>query len=114
MNYLEEITQKLLHKQNVFLTGGAGVGKTTITRQIIEYFISDAKKVARLASTGMAATLIGGQTLHSFLDLGIASNVDELQINGKLEIKNKIKKLISSMDLIVIDEISMLVTLFLK
>ena len=107
MNHLKEITEKLLFKQNIFLTGGAGVGKTTITREVIEHFESEAKKVAKLASTGMAATLIGGQTLHSFLDLGIASDVKELEINGKMEIKKKVKKLISSMHLIVIDEISM-------
>jgi ATP-dependent exoDNAse (exonuclease V) alpha subunit len=41
------------------------------------------------------------------LDLGIASDVKELMKNGKYEIKKKIKKLVSSMDLIVIDEISM-------
>ncbi len=107
MNYLQTIIEKLSQKQNIFLTGGAGVGKTTITREVIEYFEDEAKKVAKLASTGMAATLIDGQTLHSFLDLGIASNVDELERNGKLETKKKVKKLISSMDLIVIDEISM-------
>jgi len=107
MNYLDVTIKKLNNKQNIFLTGGAGVGKTTITREIIEYFESEAKKVAKLASTGMAATLISGQTLHSFLDLGIASDVNELVKNGKYEIKKKIKKLISSMDLIVIDEISM-------
>ena len=107
MNYLQNIIQKLLNKQNIFLTGGAGVGKTTITKKIIEHFESEAKKVAKLASTGMAATLIDGQTLHSFLDLGIASNIEELKLNSKLEIKKKIKKLIVSMDLIVIDEISM-------
>ncbi len=107
MNYLSVTIDKLQDKQNVFLTGGAGVGKTTITRQIIEHFEQEAKKVAKLGSTGMAATLIGGQTLHSFLDLGIASNIEELQQNGKFEIKKKIKKLIESMHLIVIDEISM-------
>ena len=107
MNYLDVTIDKLSNKQNVFLTGGAGVGKTTITREIIKHFESEAKKVAKLASTGMAATLIGGQTLHSFLDLGISSDVQELVNNGKYEIKKKIKKLIASMDLIVIDEISM-------
>jgi ATP-dependent exoDNAse (exonuclease V) alpha subunit len=107
MNYLEIATQKLQNKTNVFLTGGAGVGKTTITREVIAHFESEAKKVAKLASTGMAATLIGGQTLHSFLDLGIASNVEELEKNGKYEIKTKIKNLVSSMALIVIDAISM-------
>jgi len=107
MKYSEQITKKLLQKQNVFLTGGAGVGKTTTTRDIISKFEDDAKKVAKLASTGMAATLIDGQTLHSFFDLGIASNIRELESNAKIEPKNKTKKLISSMDLIVIDEISM-------
>ncbi|WP_321777546.1 ATP-dependent DNA helicase [Sulfurimonas sp.] len=107
MNYLEDILQDLDKKQNIFLTGGAGVGKTTITREVIEHFENEAKKVAKLASTGMAATLINGQTLHSFLDLGIASSIEELEKSGKFLIKKKIKKLISSMSLIVIDEISM-------
>ena len=107
MNYLSVTIDKLQKKCNVFLTGGAGVGKTTITRQVIEHYENEAKKVAKLGSTGMAATLIGGQTLHSFFDLGIASDVDALQLNGKFEIKKKIKKLINSMQLIVIDEISM-------
>jgi len=107
MDYLDVTMDKLFRYKNVFLTGGAGVGKTTITRKIIESYEQEAKKVAKLASTGMAATLINGQTLHSFLDLGIASSLVELEKNGKYEIKKKIKKLISSMDLVVIDEISM-------
>ncbi len=107
MEPLAEVLQLLNKQQNVFLTGGAGVGKTTITREVIQSYESEGKKVAKLASTGMAATLIGGQTLHSFLDLGIASNLDELEQRGKTELKKKTKKLIHSMSLIVIDEISM-------
>ncbi len=107
MNYISAIIDKLKQKQNIFLTGGAGVGKTTITREVIQAYEEDAKKVAKLASTGMAATLIGGQTLHSFLDLGIASDLQALELNGKLELNKKAKKIIHSMDLLVIDEISM-------
>ncbi len=107
MDYINVTTRKLNSKQNIFLTGGAGVGKTTITKEIIKNFENEHKKVAKLASTGIAATLINGQTLHSFLDLGIASSLKELEINSKLDISKKIKKLISSMALIVIDEISM-------
>jgi len=107
MNHLKSIIKLLQTNKNVFLTGGAGVGKTTITRQIIKHFEDESKKVAKLASTGMAATLIDGQTLHSFLDLGIASNIEELALNSKLDISNKTKKLLSQISLIVIDEISM-------
>ncbi|MFA5462004.1 MAG: AAA family ATPase, partial [Sulfurimonas sp.] len=107
MNFLNAIIDKLESKKRVFLTGGAGVGKTTLTKNIITYYEQEAKKVAKLASTGMAATLIGGQTLHSFFDLGIAKDIEELKQNSKYEIKAKVQKLIASMDLIVIDEISM-------
>lgn len=107
MKLTEEIVTKLNTRQNIFLTGGAGVGKTTITREIINLYEGESKKVAKLASTGMAATLIGGQTIHSFFDFGIASSIGELEQKGKLEVKKKIRKLIASMELIVIDEISM-------
>jgi len=107
MPFFERTCALLDAKQHLFLTGGAGTGKTTLTRQLIEHYSAEGKKVAKLASTGMAATLIGGQTLHSFLDLGIADSIEELELKGKLEIKKKVKKLIASMDLIIIDEISM-------
>jgi ATP-dependent exoDNAse (exonuclease V) alpha subunit len=55
----------------------------------------------------MAATLIEGQTLHSFFDLGIANSQGELERNGKLDAAKKIIKLVGSMDVIIIDEISM-------
>lgn len=103
----KEVCNLLETGKNVFLTGGAGVGKTTITLEVIKYFESEAKKVAKLASTAMAATLVGGQTLHSFFDFGLASNMSELEKSTKLEPKKKIKKLINSIDLLVIDEISM-------
>ncbi|HZF69968.1 ATP-dependent DNA helicase [Sulfuricurvum sp.] len=97
----------ILETSNLFITGGAGSGKTTLTRALIEDAVQKGKSVARLASTGMAATLIGGQTLHSFFDLGIANSQEELERNGKLEPAKKIIKLIRSMNIIVIDEISM-------
>jgi len=98
---------QILEQGNLFLTGGAGSGKTTLTRALIEQWRKEGKNVACLASTGMAATLIGGQTLHSFFDLGIAGSLEELERNGKIEPSKKLIKLIRSMGLIVIDEISM-------
>lgn len=103
----QQIVARLLEGENLFLTGGAGTGKTTLTRQVIALFGTEGKKVARLASTGMAATLIGGQTLHSFFDLGIAEDEADLERRGKLIPKKKLVRLVRAMDLIVIDEISM-------
>ncbi len=98
---------EILQKENLFLTGGAGVGKTTLTNEVISILEREGKKVAKLASTGMAATLLGGQTLHSFFEFGIASNVEELEKALKLSISRKLKRLLESIDIIVIDEISM-------
>ena len=102
-----KLYEKLTSGTNVFLTGGAGVGKTTLTNGVIADFEADAKKVAKLASSAMAATLLGGQTLHSFFDLGICSDSEELMLQGKYEIGKKLKKLLAQISLIVIDEISM-------
>ncbi len=102
-----ELLERLAQNRHIFLTGGAGVGKTTLTRGVISAYEAEAKKVAKLASTGMAATLIGGQTLHSFLDLGICDSLDALERSGKMHPKKKTLKLIASMALIIIDEISM-------
>lgn len=102
-----ETALKILETSNLFITGGAGSGKTTLTRAIIDEITKNGKQVARLASTGMAATLLEGQTLHSFLDLGISNSQEELRQNGKLEPSKKSAKLIHAMDIIIIDEISM-------
>ena len=54
--------------QNIFLTGKAGTGKTTL----IKYFKENTKKkVVILAPTGVSAVNIGGQTIHSFFKFGI-------------------------------------------
>lgn len=105
--WLPTVLEKLTNGSNLFITGGAGVGKTTLTRQVIASYGSEGKKIARLASTGMAATLIGGQTLHSFFDLGLAKHEEDLERRGKLIPKKKIVRLVNQMDLIIIDEISM-------
>jgi ATP-dependent DNA helicase PIF1 len=101
---------KILEKDNIFLTGGAGVGKSYTTMKIIEKFKKDGKNVISLGSTGVSAVAINGMTVHSFFIFGIANSLEELDIGDK---KSKhrlveLKKIISSTDLIVIDEISMI------
>jgi ATP-dependent exoDNAse (exonuclease V) alpha subunit len=106
-----EVLEALKHS-NVFLTGGAGVGKSFITNEVIKDYRNRAKQVVSLGSTGVSAVNIGGFTVHSFFAFGIASNFDELNQNDKRAKKRltDLKKVLKSTDLIIIDEISMVST----
>ena len=107
MQHLDKLKQLINEEKNVFLTGGAGVGKSFLLRALIASYEIEGKKIAKLASTGMAASLISGQTLHSFFSLGICNHSFDLERTGKLNIDKKLSKLLKSIDLIIIDEISM-------
>ena len=104
---IKELRELLDNGHNVFLTGGAGVGKSFLLRALIAQYEVEGKKVAKLASTGMAASLITGQTLHSFFSLGICNHSFDLERVGKINIDKKLSKLLKQLDVIIIDEISM-------
>ena len=103
-----DVLEALKHS-NVFLTGGAGVGKSYITNEIISDYRKRGKQVVALGSTGVSAVNIGGFTIHSFFVFGISSNFDELNRSDKRSKKRltDLKKVLKATDLIVIDEISM-------
>ena len=106
-----EVIEALKHS-NVFLTGGAGVGKSYITNEVISDYRKRGKQVVSLGSTGVSAVNIGGFTVHSFFVFGIAANFDELAAGDKRAKKrlSDLKKVLKSTDLIIIDEISMVST----
>jgi len=103
-----DVLEALKHS-NVFLTGGAGVGKSYITNEVISDYRNRGKQVIPLGSTGVSAVNIGGFTVHSFFVFGIASNFDELNQGDKRAKKRllELKKILKATELIVIDEISM-------
>ncbi len=108
---MDELNTVLTHlkKGNVFLTGGAGVGKSYLTKEIIREYQKNRKSVVTLGSTGIAAVNIGGYTIHSFMLFGISSNFEELKKYDK-RAKKRLKELyniLRNVDLLVIDEISM-------
>ncbi len=108
---LDEII-KILQERNLFLTGGAGVGKSHMTNSIISAYRKEGKGVVALGSTGVSAVNVGGFTVHSFFGFGISSNFEELAQSDKRN-KNRLrelKKILNSTELIIIDEISMIST----
>jgi ATP-dependent exoDNAse (exonuclease V) alpha subunit len=103
-----DVLEALKHS-NVFLTGGAGVGKSYITNEVISEYRKNGKQVVALGSTGVSAVNIGGFTVHSFFAFGIANNFEELAAGDKRAKKRltDLKKVLKATDLIIIDEISM-------
>lgn len=94
-------------RSNLFLTGRAGTGKTTFLRQLQQHL---PKRMVVLAPTGIAAINAGGVTLHSFFQLPFAPFVPDTtfsQKQQKFAIRKQKLRLIRSLDVIVIDEISM-------
>jgi ATP-dependent exoDNAse (exonuclease V) alpha subunit len=105
-----DLVLKHLKSNNVFLTGGAGVGKSYTTTEIIRLYRSQTdEQVVALGSTGVSAVNIGGYTIHSFFVFGISSNFEELDQNDKRSRSRllDLKKILKATDLIIIDEISM-------
>ena len=91
--------------QNIFLTGKAGTGKTTFLKSLKE---RSPKRMIVVAPTGVAAINAGGVTIHSFFQLSFAPQIGLENIQEKQNRFNKEKiNIIRSLDLLVIDEISM-------
>src|SRR5690348_9964185 len=110
------ITQTNRH---LFLTGKAGTGKTTFLKYIREHCF---KKMAVVAPTGIAAINAGGVTIHSLFQLPFGmylpvhpsswgnteTNIyNKNQLLGKLRLSSSKRELIRELDLLIIDEVSM-------
>lgn len=93
--------------RSVFLTGKAGTGKTTFLRKLREL---TPKRMVVLAPTGVAAINAGGQTIHSFFQLPFGPIVPGAPLregNSHYRMSEEKKHLIQTLDLLVIDEVSM-------
>lgn len=106
-------------RKHVFLTGVAGVGKSTIVRHIIE---NSGKRTIIVAPTGIAAINVGGSTIHSMFGIPLGVYCDDVpdgnvecrvfdsrDIRHKLNRTPKLKKdVLRRVQLVIIDEVSML------
>jgi len=92
---------------NILLTGSAGTGKSYTIKYIMECLRNNNKKYAVTATTGTAAVIIGGQTLHSFLGLGLGNGNTKEIFNNLLKNKKKFENILK-IDTLIVDEVSML------
>lgn len=93
--------------KNVFLTGAAGTGKTYVLNQYIEYLKSRKVPVAITASTGIAATHINGMTIHAWAGIGVKESINSKHLKTLSTRKYLVKKM-EKVEVLIIDEISML------
>ncbi len=93
--------------RNIFITGPAGSGKTHLMNEYIKYLKEHKVSVAITASTGIAATHMGGMTIHSWSGMGIKSDMNEIDLESLAE-KDKLVSRLKSARVLIIDEVSML------
>ena len=93
---------------NIFLTGEPGTGKTYTVKYIQKYVEEKNKSIGITAMTGTAAVLLNGKTLHSFLGIGLGKKSPLLMANDlRMKFKPIVTKL-KELDILLIDEVSML------
>ncbi|MCR5820757.1 MAG: AAA family ATPase [Bacteroidaceae bacterium] len=96
--------------RNIFLTGKAGTGKTTFLRELVT---TSRKRIIVTAPTGVAAINAGGSTIHSFFQIGPGLYLPDGHMTTGRDAKNRFSfskqklSIIRSLDMLVIDEISM-------
>ncbi len=118
-----EFTERFINQtnQSVFLTGKAGTGKTTLLKKIIS---TTHKNAVIVAPTGIAALNAGGVTIHSFFQLPFSAFIPDfgkakgLHTGAKIEDKQTLmghfkmnrhrQQIIRNLELLIIDEVSML------
>ena len=122
-NAIADFTEKFINQTNksIFLTGKAGTGKTTLLQKIVK---TTYKQTVIVAPTGIAALNAGGVTIHSFFQLPFGGFIPDFKVDAqftdqlKLETKSTLmrhfkmnatrKSIIRNLELLIIDEVSML------
>lgn len=90
---------------SVFLTGPAGSGKTYVLNQLIKLKKHEGKHVSVTATTGLAASHLGGSTIHSWSGIGVR---DEVGVHFVENLSKSRREIIEKTDVLILDEISMM------
>lgn len=102
----QSLALEILHDgHNALLTGPAGAGKTYVLNQFIRQAKASGKHVSVTATTGLAATHLGGNTIHAWSGIGVS---DQLATDFEDYLLKSRRDIIEVTDVLIIDEISML------
>jgi ATP-dependent DNA helicase PIF1 len=104
-----KIFKKFLNRENIFVTGPGGSGKSFLIKEIYNHAEANNIKIKVCAMTGCAAILLKckATTLHSFAGIGLANKSIDQVVRSVLDNKNKVKNW-KSTEVLIIDEVSML------
>jgi ATP-dependent exoDNAse (exonuclease V) alpha subunit len=103
----DEALEILKTGRSAFITGAAGSGKTFLLNRYIDWLRKEGISVAITASTGIAATHLGGMTIHSWSGIGIRDSLSYEEAEALAErayLRNQVRKA----SVLIIDEVSML------
>src|SRR3989344_3530605 len=92
---------------NVFLTGEPGSGKTYLINRYVSYLRSHGIEPAITASTGIAATHIGGLTIHAWAGVGVKKELSRAEL-ASIAANRRVAKRLAAASVLIIDEVSML------
>jgi ATP-dependent DNA helicase PIF1 len=104
----QEALDSFKKEKSIFLTGPAGTGKSVTLKEIIKYCEEENKNFGVTATTGTAGFLISGKTLHSYLGIGLAKDSPQQMFEFVRYKLTHVAKKLRELDVLIIDEISML------
>lgn len=104
------VLQLVLQGQSIFLTGSAGTGKSFLLKKIIAELQKKygGEEVGVTSTTGTGAIIIGGNTLHSFLGIGMINSSNRQFLLKRILVNSKARNHWTKIKALIIDEISML------
>ena len=109
IEFLNQLKDDIVNKkQSVFLTGSAGVGKTTLLQTLKDELNSIDMNAVLTSTTGLSAFNLGGVTIHKFMGINIQKDVSYLKYFRHSFQFTALKKRLAKFSVIIIDEISML------
>ena len=109
MALIDDLINDIKNKQSVFITGAAGVGKTTILLQLYDILKEKLKlKIVLTSTIGLNAINLGGLTIHRFSGITTQTDIDYIKTIKESSNFKSLASRIKKVNIVAIDEISML------